>query len=164
LELKRKKEEKLAINRPEFNVFGKTRSDNKIEELGLIKNCLGYKIIPIRPSKSLVSGKSSDRTIYKVRSTVPSKWIGSLSIVNKNERLEDYDFKNNLFNLEKEFLCTEEEVLSIFSKFYLVRDTFKSYNSNCIYQDSYVVDNAQKDIAYVFRLNVLEDGFFNLNI
>jgi hypothetical protein len=112
----------------------------------------------------LVSGKSNERTIYKVRSTIPSKWIGSLSIINKNEQLQDYDFKNNPFNLEKEFLCTEEEVLSIFSKFYLVRDSFKSYSSNSIYQDSYIIDNAQKDIPYVYKLTVLEDGFFNLNI
>jgi hypothetical protein len=95
---------------------------------------------------------------------VPSKWIGSLSIINKNEHLQDYDFKNNHFNLEKEFLCTEEEVLSIFSKFYLVRDSFKSYNTNCIYQDSYIMDNAQKDIPYVYKLTALEDGYFNLNI
>lgn len=73
------------MNRPEFNIYGKTRSNNKIEELGLIKNCLGYKITPIRPSKSLVSGRSNEKTIYKVHSTVPSKWIGSMSIVNKNE-------------------------------------------------------------------------------
>lgn len=87
-----------------------------------------------------------------------------MSIVNKNESLEDYDFRSNPFNLEKEFLATEEEVLSIFSKFYIARDYFRCYDNNHAYQDSYLVDNAKKDTPYVFRLNVLEDGFLNLNI
>ncbi len=52
----------------------------------------------------------------------------------------------------------------MFSKFYLARDYFRSYDRNFAYQDSYLIDNALKDIPYVFRLNVLEDGFFNLNI
>ncbi len=54
--------------------------------------------------------------------------------------------------------------MSIFSKFYIARDYFKSYEKNLVYQDSYLIDNAQKDTPYVFRLNVLEDGFLNLNI
>jgi len=66
--------------------------------------------------------------------------------------------------LEKEFLCTEEEILSIFSKFYLARDYYKSYTNNIVYQDSYVVDNAQQDIPYVYKLKVHENGFLNLNI
>lgn len=71
---------------------------------------------------------------------------------------------NHPFNLEKEFLCTEEELLAIFSRFYLARDYFKSYTNDCVYQDSYVIDNAIKDIPTVFKLNVQEDGFLNLNI
>lgn len=55
-------------------------------------------------------------------------------------------------------------MLSIFSKFYLARDYFRSYDRNLVYQDSYMIDNALKDTPYVFRLNVHEDGFFNLNI
>ena len=74
--------------------------------------------------------------------------------MNKNERLEDYNFQNHPFNLEKEFLCTEEEVLSIFSKFYLARDYYKSYTNNRVYQDSYIMDNALKDIPYVYKLRV----------
>ena len=46
----------------------------------------------------------------------------------------------------------------------MVRDYHKSYTSNFVYQDSYIMDNAQKDTPYVYRLNALEDGFFNLNI
>jgi hypothetical protein len=30
LDLKRKKEEKLPLNKPDFNIFGKTRSDTKV--------------------------------------------------------------------------------------------------------------------------------------
>ena len=58
MELKKKKEERLPLNKPQFNIVAKTRNDNKVEELGLIKNCLGYKIIPIKPAKSLVSKKN----------------------------------------------------------------------------------------------------------
>lgn len=43
-------------------------------------------------------------------------------------------------------------------------DYFKIYSRNHIYQDSYLIDNALQDTPYVFKLKVLEDGFFNLNI
>jgi hypothetical protein len=47
----------------------------------------------------MIGRSSNENTIYKVHSTVPSKWIGSLSVVNRNSILQDYDFKKYGLNL-----------------------------------------------------------------
>lgn len=78
--------------------------------------------------------------MYKVRSSVPCEWAGSKSILHQsslNGRVDKFNI-----DLERTFVCTEEELLKYFRKSYVVPKVVEK-TGNFKIQDWFQVDSGK---------------------
>lgn len=59
-----------------------------------------------------------------VQSTIPARWVGKMSVVADSTVNKTFTEANRRFNknftLEKTFLITQEDMLELFNKFYVI--------------------------------------------
>lgn len=83
-EMREDRVSKVSLRRPNISIIAKTKNSSKIRDIGLIPNTLGYRI------QHVDTDRRGDH-IYKVTSSVPVKWRGSLSVIHEGKIKELYD-------------------------------------------------------------------------
>jgi hypothetical protein len=115
--------------------------------------------------------KSETRELFKVKSSIPSKWCGEYSILSPKFNKETVPIKE--IKIESEFIITYDELTALFSKFYMVRQynpepikasSFKEYKTTMI-EDSYSKAVTKYSRPYFFyNLEIEREGILNINI
>lgn len=121
-------------------------------------------------SEKKPEAKIETRELFRVKSSIPSRWCGEYSILSPHFNKDTVPI--NEIKIESEFIVTYDELVALFSKFYVVRQynpepmkasSFKEYKTNMV-EDSFCKRITSLRPYFFYNLEIEREGLFNINI